>query len=181
MNMDVIQDASLSRRQLRFSLAFETHVHRQSQVTARLTTCEIHSNGHLDYGVSYELRSGVSKQPNLLPTQDNQMLFARCCIYKWAFRSVRESMYFMYMWQFSEALDKSRHWRLGLVVTQWIFLKVNFCMDANLDYKKAIEHYNHDCPGKTMKYILHTLTCVTTCPNGRSYCYSILGNLKQFD
>lgn len=107
--MDVIQDAPLSRRQLRFSLAFETHVRRQSQVTVRLTTCEIHSNGHLDYGVSYELRSGVS-QPSLLPTQDSQMLFARCYIYKWAFCSVRENMYFMYMWQLSEALDKSRHW-----------------------------------------------------------------------
>lgn len=122
MNMDVIQDAPLSRRQLRFSLAFETHVRRQSQVTVRLTTCEIHSNGHLDYGVSYELRSGVS-QPSLLPTQDSQMLFARCYIYKWAFCSVRENMYFMYMWQLSEALDKSRHWWLGLVVT--LFTRVN--------------------------------------------------------
>lgn len=57
--MDVIQDAALSRRQLCFSLAFGTHVHRQSQVSVRLTTCEIHSNGHLDYGVSYKLRRGV--------------------------------------------------------------------------------------------------------------------------
>lgn len=54
----MIQEAALSRRQLCFSLAFGTHMHKQSQVTLRLTTCEIHSNGHLDYSMSYKLRRG---------------------------------------------------------------------------------------------------------------------------
>ncbi len=130
--MDVIQDAALSRRQLCFSLAFGTHVHRQSQVSVRLTTCEIHSNGHLDYGVSYKLRRGVGgvSLSNRFQHKKNVCTLnepKKSCLHAEIFiNGLSEREYARYVHVAApRSPGQSRYGRLGLVVTVCTWVNIS--------------------------------------------------------